>query len=738
LNFHRDRAAGLLLGAAVLAALPLWSATRNALKPEYRLTVPELPSPPKIDGRLDNPIWETAVVLENFTQFEPQEGRAPTERTVAYLAHDRDHLYIAFRCDDSNAKAIRACLAPRDQVRGDDGVTVYLDTFNDMKRAFVFEVNPCGIQSDGVFTEGGGGGGGRRGRGGFDQIDRSWNTYFLAAAEMDDEGYTVEMAIPFKSLRFPNRESQEWGLQIMRSIRRKNEEIFWAPRSRDVNGFLVQAGRIVLPGLIERSRNLEIMPVLTGLKEGGSALRADPGLNVKYGLTPSLTADAALNPDFSQVEADMPQNDVNQRYALYFPETRPFFLEGKDGFDTPLEVVYSRKIIDPLWGLKLTGKVGRTTMGFLTAYDENPAAIEISPDSEGEEDEEDDDEPLGRSLVSVFRLRHDLFSESYLGLVVTDKEMGPSAASLTRDSNRVAGVDGHFKFLNNYRFSFQVLGADSRLEGARTGLQPAWALNFSRAARHLNFNMDWTSIAPDFEASLGFLRRKDIHSFHSRLSYSFLPQNDILISFSPSLQYRRVRDFAGTLTDEELSAGMFFNGWRQTTLWFNYQTGLERYEGRDFRGSEFRGSLNSEPLSWLQANLSYEAGDGIYYSDDPYLGWRRELGCRLTFRPMANLRLAVNLQNNLFLKKRGGGKEYEVSIGSLRASYQISKPLSVRLITDYNDYHDRLYFSFLFSCELRPGTVFYFGFDRDRERDDDGIMRRSQYLFVKFSYWWRV
>ncbi|MBM3296157.1 MAG: carbohydrate binding family 9 domain-containing protein [Candidatus Aminicenantes bacterium] len=733
---HRvpDPVVRAVLPSVFLLFLLLPAAAPAAQSPEFRIAIPELSSPPKIDGRLDNPLWDAAVRLENFTQFEPQEGAKPSERTTAYLGHDRHNLYIAFRCYDSNPKAVRACLAPRDQVRGDDGVAVYLDTFNDRKRAFVFEVNPCGIQSDGVFAEGGGGG--RRGRGGFDPVDRNWNTHFLAHAELDDQGYTVEMAIPFKSLRFPAGEKQVWGLQLMRSIRRKNEEIFWAPRSRDINGFLVQAGQIEIPGLIDRGGNLEIMPVLTGLAENGGALKAQPGLNFKYGLKSNLTVDATINPDFSQVEADMPQVDVNRRYALYFPETRPFFLEGKDFFDTPIEVVYSRKIIEPLWGLKLTSRMGRMTLGFMTALDEDPAPIDITGAYSNGAWESD--APLGRSLVSAFRLKHDLFSESFLGLVFTDKEMGPSTKNITADHNRVAGLDGHFKFLNNYRFSFQLLGSDSRVEGEGAGLRPAWSLNLSRASRHLNVSLDWTSIDPEFEAAAGFLRRKDIHSLNSRLSYSFLPQNDLLISFSPLLQYRRTYDFSRNLTDEEYSVGMFFNGWRQTTLWLNWQTGMERYEGRNFRGSEFRCFADSEPLSWLQAGLSFELGDGIYYSEDPYLGWKSELGVRMTLRPLASLRLALNLQDYAFYKERGGDKEYQVSIYSLRTSYQLSKPLSVRLVTDYNSYYDRVYLSFLFSYELRPGTVVYFGLDQDRGVDDTGIMRRDRYLFLKFSYWWRA
>ena len=207
----------------------------------------------------------------------------------------------------------------------------------------------------------------------------------------------------------------------MRTIRRKNEEIYWYPRSRDINGFLIQSGTLEIEGMIEKGKNFEMMPVFTGLKQDDEKLDPEAGLNLKYGITSDLTADITYNPDFSQIEADMPQNDVNQRYALYYPEKRPFFLEGKDFFDTPFELVYTRKIVDPQWGVKLSGKVGKTTIGILSTYDINPPDIDIPSDSEEEDEDDDEDNPY-RSMINVFRLKRDLFPESHIGFIVTERK----------------------------------------------------------------------------------------------------------------------------------------------------------------------------------------------------------------------------------------------------------------------------------------------------------------------------
>ena len=717
----------------ILTAIPLFFLAAASFADDnggnFHVRAPRFTATPKIDGILENPLWEEGTVIDSFTQYEPQEGSEPTEKTVAYIGHDDKNLYIAVRAYDSDPKAVRACLTQRDQVMGDDVITIYLDTFNDKKRAFVFQVNPCGVQQDGIYTEVRRRG---RGRGGFFGFDRNFDTFFLTDAKIDAKGYTVEIAIPFKSLRFPNTPSQVWGLQIMRNIQRKNEEIYWRPRSRDVNGFLIQAGTLEVQGQIEKGKNFEIMPVLTGLKAMGSKAESDPGVNLKYGITSDLTADVTVNPDFSQIEADMPQIDVNQRYALYYPEKRPFFLEGKDFFDTPFELVYTRNIVNPLWGTKLTGKVGKLTMGFMSAYDETPPEIdnpwEDEPDVEGY-----------RGLVNVFRLKRDLYSESHIGFIMTDKEMGPSRKNLTSNYNRVAGFDGHFKFGNYYQASFQIVGSQTKWGGEKTGLVPAVSFNFSRRARHLTFSVDYNHIPEDFSAALGFFRRKDIRSFSTRVGYAFLPMNDIIVDFRPSIEYRRIYDFSNILTDEEVQLGFFLTGWRNSFIYGGLSTELERYEGVDFHKKSFRIRMSSEPLSWLSGSINFSIGDSIYYEENPYLGFKTSYGFTLTFKPLTNLRVLYTYRNDNFWQNRGGEKVYTVNIISQRITYQLTRHLSLRLITDYNDYYKDIYTSLLFSYQLRPGTVFYFGIDDSQEQDESGIYKvEGRYVFVKFSYWWRI
>jgi hypothetical protein len=726
-----------LIYVLVLLGVPLCLAAGHpkAAKPAaaYAISIPEFSLPPKIDGVLDDPFWQSGTLIEDFTQFEPVEGGTPSEKTVAYLGHDKDCLYIALRCFDSNPKAIRACLTPRDRASADDGITIYLDTFYDKKRAFVFQINPCGIQTDGILTEGSG-----RRRMEWERFDRSWDTFFLADARMDELGYTVEMAIPFKSLRFPSKSSQTWGFKIQRFIPRKNEEIYWPPHTRDSNGFLVQAGTLSINGPIAQGKNIEIMPVVTGLKATGQKFDPQGGLNFKWGLTSDMVLDSTFNPDFSQVEADMPQIDVNQRYALYYPEKRPFFLESKDYFDTPFELVYTRTIINPQWGGKLTSKSKGTTIGLLSSMDMNSPEITIS-DPDGEEEDDDTGGPLYHSLINIFRLKKDLFSESYIGVIATDKEAGPEGGPLTANYNRVAGVDGHLKFMKYNRLSFQAVGSMTKTQTEDTGIVPAYTLGFSHSSRHLQLSADYSSVPPDFEASLGFFRRKDIQALSARAGYAILPQADWLISIRPGVEYRRIYDFSGTLTDDEYSLSCFLSGWRQTYLWGWYSSGLERYEGVNFHQKDLMVGLGSEPLSWLSGEIRYDFGDGIYYDVNPYLGYKKSLEMQLTLKPFSNLNLSYSLGNDRFFKNKGGETVYKINIISQRINYQITRPLSVRLITDYDDYYGMLYISALLSYEYRPGTVFYFGIDDNREKDFQGYLRATgRYYFVKFSYWWRV
>ena len=348
------------------------------------------PTPPTVDGLLDDAVWGNAARITRFVQREPQDGAPATEDTDVYVAYDDANLYLAFHAKYENPDIMRANRVDRDRAGfGDDTISVYFDTFLDQQRAYVFSVNGYGVQGDSIVGgRRGGGGFGGGGRGGVPRGDRSWDALFTTGGQLVTDGFTAEMAIPFKSLRYPARAGNvphTWGFQVVRQIRGKDETLVWSPVSRDIAGFLPQMG--VLDGMtgLSTSRNLEMQPTFTAFRYGsfdetaGRVVDGEPrpevGANFKYAVTPNLISDFTLNPDFSQIESDRPQVEVNQRFALYYPELRPFFLEGAEIFQiqAPVNVVHTRTIVDPQYGAKLTGKAGKTTLGVLFANDEGPS-----------------------------------------------------------------------------------------------------------------------------------------------------------------------------------------------------------------------------------------------------------------------------------------------------------------------------------------------------------------------------
>ncbi|HSQ79385.1 MAG TPA: DUF5916 domain-containing protein, partial [Candidatus Bathyarchaeia archaeon] len=373
MNLRKPLAALLLCGAIAAAALvaaekpPVSKASTSAAGKDP-LEIPRLTHAPKIDGVLDNPIWETeALRIEDFVQLAPKENGTPTEKTVAYIGYDEKNLYFAFRCFDSQASKMRRSITKRDGCLEDDWIMVFLDTFNEKRRAFTFAVNPAGVQMDFIRVE----------EGGNDNMDSSWDTVFYSDGKADAEGYTVEMAIPFKSLRFPNEDLKTWNIVMARNLPRTGEVILYPQFSRDVPGLMSNGRPFLIRGAVERSRNVEVMPFVTSLKRGGpgveapdARLKGEPGANFKLGLASNTTLDATVNPDFSQIEADEPQIDYNLRYALRYNEKRPFFLEGMEIFSSPeIETVYTRQITDPIFGAKISGKSGRFSYGALSARD---------------------------------------------------------------------------------------------------------------------------------------------------------------------------------------------------------------------------------------------------------------------------------------------------------------------------------------------------------------------------------
>jgi hypothetical protein len=711
-------------GGLALAASPASSASKSSQAPASNkepLVIPRLTKAPKIDGVLDNPIWETeALKIDAFVQLSPKENGVPTEKTVAYLGYDEKNLYVAFRAYDSQASKIRCSITKRDGCLEDDWVFIMLDTFNEKRRAFSFLLNPAGVQMDMMRVE----------EGGNDDMDASWDTVFTSEGKTDAEGYTVEAAIPFKSLRFPNQDIKTWNIVLGRNLPRTGEIILHPHYSRDIPGLLSNGRQFIIQGAVERSKNVEIMPFLTSLKREGETLKAEPGANFKLGLSSNMTVDLTANPDFSQIEADEPKIDYNLRYALRYTEKRPFFLEGMEIFSSPeIETVYTRQISDPIFGAKASGKSGRFTYGLLSAYDMHPAESlwDISGGGETTTDK--------RAFSNVFRTKADVGSGSYIGFTLTDKELGGGTWS------RLGGIDGQLRFKDKVFFNFQALASSSSLDGDRTSLAPGLYGELYYTTKHWNIGGYYMAMHPDFQASLGFVNRTDYRSAGGFASYRIYPDKKYLNQVQLRLQAGRREGYADSTTqDTWIRPQVQFRLTEFNQIFVTYEAGLERFADVPFKKQTLSIESQITFISWMPFNFFFETGDSINYDpEDAFLGYSNTYGLSATIKPSSRLQLGADFSKQTYWRAAGGEKLWDYNVIRQRTTYQFSKTLSFRAIVDYNFFYKEAFGSLLASWVLRPGTVFFLGFDNNYLSGADGRLIQDNYnIFVKFSYWWRL
>lgn len=442
---------------------------------------------PVIDGRIDEDVWKTAAVFKDFYQTGPGYNTAPSRPTEVYMMYDERHLYVAFKCWDEKDK-IRATVANRDNVFGEDNVRMWIDTYNDQRRAYVLGFNPLGIQQDGIYTEGNG-------------ADFSVDIVMESKGVIEDWGWSVEVKIPFKSLRYSAGKGKLWGFNAARNIDRFNDEFDqWLPDDRDVSGFLVKHGKIQGLDEIKYERTLEVVPSIT-LSETGSRVSAlevpdgsgrfvnqpikkQIGVTLKYTISPSVTLDAAINPDFAEIEADAPVVTANQRFPIFFEEKRPFFLEGVDIFRSPIQVFYSRNIVDPDVAFKLSGKKGNTSFGFLAASDNAPGNYSEDERTRNAQClERQRTNPIlqcsrnefldKNSLFAVLRLKRDFGKENNIGFFGTYR-------TFPEQKNLLAAVDGRIKINSKTSSVFQVVGTMSKRCFFDAEFEPT--LNYVQAA----------------------------------------------------------------------------------------------------------------------------------------------------------------------------------------------------------------------------------------------------------------
>jgi hypothetical protein len=585
--------AALICAAAAAVSLAVSDAAADELRLERpHLVIPRVPRPPTLEDFLDMEppadLVEHLALAKGMIQRDPIDGEPASQRTKIYLGYDEVNMYVIFVAFDDQPEKVRAHMSPRENFFGDDTVEVQFDTYRDERRAFSFLTNPFGNQWDAIWTEGRG-------------FDMSWSTVWDSRGERTDRGYVVWMAIPFKSLRFqPTKGVQEWGIVFVRDIPRNNEVSFWPRISKRIQGRLNQeataSGMVdVAPG-----RNLWLIPyatarryrVLDGDSQQFEREGSDPqaGLDVKWVIRDTVTADLAINPDFGQIESDQPQVTVNQRFEVFFPETRPFFLEYADLFRTPVNLVFTRRINDPKLGGRVTGRVGKYAFGAFVMNDETP-------------DEKIDDPDLFRgekALYTVLRFNRDLFGQSRIGLIYTGRDLADGY-------NRVGGIDGRFKLGPNWEMPFQLVSSSTRTlateeEPAEELSDPAYDVAFNRSGLHFDAHIHFVDIGEEFRSQAGFVPRTDFRDRHAQLNYTFRPDEGKLVSWGPRLFLLHVEDHDGLRLDSIVMPSFLWELYGQTFFRVFVRESNERLrvddadgliEDTDFSTDRLGGSFNT-------------------------------------------------------------------------------------------------------------------------------------------------
>lgn len=788
-----------LLGLAALLAVPADSLTFSGRSGDLSVRPPRIASPEVvIDGDLDDPVWQEAAVLLDFTQYEPVEGVVPGEPTEVRVFYSDDAIYFGVHAYDAEPDLIVARLGERDRSAfQDDWIRIMLDTFDDQRQAYVFYLNPLGIQTDGLWLEGfqgrrGGGGGGGGGGGAGVSIDFNPDFLWESDGHVTEDGWTAEMRIPYVSLRFREVPEQSWGIQVAREVKRKGFKQSWAPLTQEISSTLAQSGRLVGLRDLHPRRLVEVNPVLTGTRTGtdesGAFLRSDPegdfGLNGRVGVTQNLVLDATYNPDFSQVEADANQIRVNERFALFFPEKRAFFLEGAEIFNTPSQLVYTRRIVDPVAGAKLTGKVGSFQVGYIGALDESPGTI-----LGGE----------GKAAFNLVRARRDVGTGSTIGLLYADRSLTDGSGAY----NRVLAGDARLVFGGRYTLTTQIAGSLTRDEGEASddGLRPLIKVDFERAGRAFTWNASVTDVHPDFRARSGFITRAGDTEATAGLSLTRFGRPGALLERASlrvaSQNFFRHDDFwAGDLPFEhevELWPTLSFRGGRSLT--FVLRRGYFRFQPEDYEGYEVLDEAGAEPfdlpgpltnmLAWglmprLRVTNALSVNGSAFFREVPIFaeaarGWEVRVGPGIDYRPTEALQLQLNYTFSRITRRNdreagaaADGSEFStVSIPRLRVQYQFGKSVFARAVGQYELQRSsaltdprsgrplvvdgaavpatstgEFLGQLLLQYQPSPGTIFYVGFSRLMEGARTYRLASmdpvEEGLFLKLSYLFRM
>lgn len=714
--------------------------------------------------------------VEGFIQRDPKDGSPISQKTAVYLGYTDQNLYVVCVCFDSEPDKIRAHMVRREQINDDDQFGFVLDTFNDRKNGLFFYVNPLGVQQDGIWND-------------FQEPDYSYDMLRNSQGKITPQGFVVWFEIPFRSLRFPRDPDQTWGIFFERDIRRNFEFSFYPHISSNTQGWLTQETHV--DGLKEVSpgRNMQFIPYgslrsfrsLDDRPGGvphffGRSFEPRAGLDSKIVLKDSLVFDATLNPDFAQVESDEPQVTVNQRFEVFFPEKRPFFLENAGYFATPINLVFTRRIADPDYGLRLTGKQGPWSIGAFFADDKSPGRS-VAPS-----------DPLSgaKAYFGVLRVNHDISKQSTIGLIYTDRELATVPNTACTDnrcivgSNRVGGIDAKITFSPTWYATAQALVSSTDFNnGVHKGGPDFWGY-VEHSTRKVEYNALYQDTSEGFQTETGFFRRPDIRRFSQFALYRFRPEGKHLVWHGPSLFTINNWDHKGTRLEWFANANYRFQFQRQTFLGFFGNLGHERLRPFDFSAlpgdrdyAHHHSGFFFQSGFFKQVSLNGEIGWGTDTNFDaastpplfgrPFLANSSYAQIYLTVRPTGKLTVDNTYLLTRLRSLNGGSGIFDNHIIRSKWNYQFTREFSLRFIGQYaavlanpdltslqtaKNFNADLLFTYL----LHPGTAVYLGYNSNLQnldptlgQDSNGnllhisnrFLNDGRQIFVKVSYLFR-
>jgi hypothetical protein len=728
-----------------------------------------------IDGKLDEPVWQRAALLTGFSLYQPVDQRPSPDSTEVLVWYTPQAIYFGIRAFEPHG-AVRATLADRDRVGNDDNVEIHLDTFREGRRAFIFIVNPLGVQADGTKSEGGGFIPGANLAPG--QNDLSPDFRWESKGRLTDYGYEVEIRIPFSSIRYPVATNQRWGLQINRKVQHSGYEETWTPALKGATSFIAQAGELNGLTNLEHGQVIELNPELTNTVNGspvaspnsGWTYKSNPTLggNIKWGVGSNFVLNGTVKPDFSQVEADATQIAADQRFALFYPERRPFFVEGSDQFNVPNTLVYTRRIVRPDEALKFTGKVGGADVAVLSAIDQS-----ASPDA-------------GKPLVNIVRINQGFGTQSTAGLLYSERSGGG------RD-NRMIGGDVRYLFGGKYFAQFQTAISTTNTKAADLA-GSLWEAVIDRTGRAFGFHYNVLGVAPGFVADNGFVNRTGFvkPSFSNRVSIFGTPggwfeRYTVFNSINGTWKYADFFNRDGVL-EKSFSLNNSFTfrgGWSLsvTPNLANYGFDSAAYVGMRTKSvagivTPFvpLGRLNSTVFNvtaatpqfrLFAASVSATQGNDVDFFEAVPVR-RQDYSASLDLRPSQQIRLSATYVSSSFTRRSDGAQTLTTRIPRLKAEYQVARPLFLRIIAQYEATvraplrdpatgqlllssngdgtfspsverrTNALRADFLFSYRPSPGTVLFLGYGNSMTEADPLAFQRLRRVgdgfFVKLSY----